>query len=219
MLLTLRQLAFVGLTLGITPTFVLSQNPRNPGKAAGRHPERQAERQAQKHEQQQAARPFAPGGVGRAQVPPRWIERLQEMPPDQQQRFMQNNQHFRNLPPERQAQIRQNLERWNRLTPAQQQELRERRERLERLSPEDRHRLNEEILPRWQQLPADRRQAIRRRLNALSPLNEKDREAKLKDEQFLNGLNPEDRDLLRNLATLRLGPPPDHPEPPNLDEP
>ena len=39
------------------------------------------------------------------------------------------------------------------------------------------------------------------------------REARLKDENFLRGLNPEDVDLLRELSRIRLGPPPEQPPP------
>jgi len=41
-------------------------------------------------------------------LPPKWIEKLRDMPPEQQQRFMENNEQFQKLPPERQQQIRQN---------------------------------------------------------------------------------------------------------------
>jgi hypothetical protein len=160
---------------------------------------------------------FVPGGGPRAgigpAVPPQWMERLHQMPPQDQERFMNNNQRFRNLPPERQAEIRERLRRWNNMPPAQQEEMRRRQRVLEALSPEERRRVREEILPRWQQLPPERRQPIMRRLRALNDMAGAERDALLKDENFLHGLSMEDREMLRELARLRVGsqqePPPD----------
>jgi hypothetical protein len=150
---------------------------------------------------------FMPGrgpGDG-AGVPPQWLERLHQMSPQDQERFMNNNQRFRNLPPERQTEIRQRLRRWNSMTPQQQDEFRRRQRVLESMTPEERKRIREEIMPRWQQLSQDRRQPIMRRLRALNGLTDEERETRLKDEAFLRGLKEEDRELLRELARLRMG--------------
>ena len=73
-----------------------------------------------------------------AGLPPKWVENLREMPPAEQERFLQNNRLFQNLAPERQAQVRKNLENWNQLTPEQRDALRERAEVLERMTPAQR---------------------------------------------------------------------------------
>lgn len=165
---------------------------------------------------------FPPGkmmGPGKmapnAALPPVMLERLREMPPREQERFLRNNQRFRMLSPEQQMQLRQRLRQWNSLTPEQQQAVRENERIWARLSPEQKQRVRQEIMPRWQQLPPERRQAIQRRLHVLRDLNEQQREERLKDEAFLQGLSPEDRDLLRELARLRLGPPPQDEVPPS----
>jgi len=44
-----------------------------------------------------------PGAGNMDNLPPKAFERLQDMPPDKQERFLQNNQRFRNLPPDQQA--------------------------------------------------------------------------------------------------------------------
>ncbi len=146
-------------------------------------------------------------------VPAPWMERLQRMTPAEQERFFNNNERFRNLPPERQAQIRRRLDQWNRLTPEQRQAMVDRERVWQQLTPEQQRHVREEVLPRWQQLPPDRRQPILRRLHALQNLSESEREAKLNDEAFMRGLNPEDRSMLRDLAHLRVGLP--EPPPPN----
>jgi hypothetical protein len=142
-------------------------------------------------------------------LPPKVFQRLQDMPPERQEKFFQNNERFRNLPPDQQARIRQRLQAWNNLTPAQQQEFRERQRVWEQLTPEQRREVQQTLLPRWQQLPPPRRQAIMQRLHQLRDLSESDRQARLNDPSFLGGLGLEDREMLGQLAHLHVGMAPD----------
>jgi len=142
-------------------------------------------------------------------LPPKAMERLQDMPPARQEQFLRNNQRFLSLPPEQQAQIRERLQAWNRLTPGQQQALRDRQNVWERMTPEQQRNVRQSLLPRWQQMPPERRQAILQRLHSLRNMSEADRQAKLNDPAFFEGLNPEDRDMLGQLAHLHVGMAPD----------
>jgi len=148
-----------------------------------------------------------PGERAMEGMPPKWLENLREMPPEEQQRFLQNNQRFQSLAPERQEQIRRNLEKWNSLTPEQRQAIRDRERVLEQMSPDQRQFVRDNLLPRWQQLPMDRRQAIRGRLRMLQRLTPAEREAALNDPRFMKGLNPDEQSLLRDLNSLRNPPP------------
>ena len=152
-----------------------------------------------------------PAGANAKNLPPKAIERLQDMPPERQEKFLQNNQRFQNLPPQQQAQIRQSLQAWNRLTPGQQQDLRERQRVWEQLTPAQQQQVRQILLPRWQQLPPPRRQAILQRLHSLRDLSEAERQTKLSDPAFVEGLNAEDRDMLGQLAHLHVGMAPDSP--------
>ena len=151
-----------------------------------------------------------PAGNGN-KLPPRAIERLQDLPPEKQEQFLRNNQRFNSLPPEQQAQIRQRLQAWNRLTPQQQQALRDRQRVWEQMTPEQRRYVQQSLFPRWQQLPPGRRQAILQRLHSLRDMSEPDRQAKLNDPAFVEGLIPEDREMLGQLAHLHVGMAPDTP--------
>ena len=144
-------------------------------------------------------------------LPPPAIERLQEMPPWRQEQFLRNNQRFLSLPPEQQAQIRQRLQAWNRLTPGQQQALRDRQQVWEQMTPEQQRDVRQSLLPRWQQMPPARRQAILQRLHSLRNMSEADRQGKLNDPAFVEGLSPEDREMLGQLAHLHVGMAPDSP--------
>src|SRR5579872_4615378 len=87
-----------------------------------------------------------PGGDGRALagLPPKWTEKLQDMSPGEQDRFMHNNERFKSLPPKQQAQIRQRLQQWNRLLPDEREVMRDREQAWERMSPEQRQYVRNE---------------------------------------------------------------------------
>jgi hypothetical protein len=144
-------------------------------------------------------------------LPPKAIERLQDMTPQRQEQFFRNNQRFQNLPPQQQAQIRQRLDAWNRLTPEQQQALRDRQSVWEQMTPEQQRNVRQSLLPRWQQMPPMRRQAILQRLHSLRNMDEAERQTKLNDPAFTDGLNPDDREMLGQLAHLHVGMAPDAP--------
>jgi hypothetical protein len=146
-----------------------------------------------------------PGERGMMGLPPKWIERVQDMPPEQQERFLRNNQEFQSLPPWRQQQIRQNLAKWNNLSPEQRQAMRERERIWEQMTPQQQEYVRNTLLPRWQQLPPGRKAVIQRHLRALNGLSDFDREARLNDPYFLQGMSPDERQMLRALARLRIG--------------
>lgn len=141
-------------------------------------------------------------------LPPKWIEKLQDMPPAQQQRFLQNNERFRNLRPQRRAQIRANLERWNSLTPQQKQAARSAETALERMTSQQRAYVRNTLLPKWQALPMDRKKAIRRHLAILSKMSPSTQKTVLNDPKFMAGLSPDEQNMLRNLNSLRTPEPP-----------
>jgi uncharacterized protein DUF3106 len=147
-----------------------------------------------------------PNARGMMGLPPKWVENLRNMSPEEQERFMQNDARFRNLPPERQDQIRRNLDRWNQLTPQQRDALRSRAQVFNRLTPEERAEVQRDLLPRWQKLPQERRELIQGRLRVLGGMTPEERQQKLQDPEFMQGLDSNEQDLLRKLSDLRLGP-------------
>ena len=169
-------------------------------------PERPPERPAERPLERPLVERPAPGP--RADLPPRWVERLQEMSPAEQEKFLNNNARFRSLPPQQQAQIRQRLRTWNNLPPPQRQTLIERERILEQMTPEQRRYVRQTLVPEWQSLPPARRQVVLGKLRDLHDLNDSERTTKLNDESFLSGLSAEERQMLRDLSNLRVGSPP-----------
>lgn len=140
---------------------------------------------------------------GMAGLPPRWIENLREMSPEEQERFLQNNRAFQNLAPLRQAQVRKNLENWNKLSTTERDAIRDREQILERMTPEQREYVRDTLLPRWQEMPQDRRQLINGRLHILQTMGPGAQQAALADPKFMQGLSPDEQSMLRDLNSLR----------------
>lgn len=152
------------------------------------------------------AKPVNPAANPRAAgMPAPWLERLQDMPPAEQERFMNNNERFKNMTPEQQARIRQNLQQWNQLSAQQRQEMRNRQKVWASLTPQEREYVRDTILPRWQNMLPDRKALVSQRLRQLQELDDAQRQAKLNDPAFVEGLNPDEQEMLRSLSRLRVG--------------
>ncbi len=145
-------------------------------------------------------------GRGLAGLPPKWVDRLRDMSPEEQERFMRNNQRFQNLPPQRQAQIRRNLQRWNNLSPTERNAIRDRERIWEQMSPEQRQYVQNVLLPKWQSMPQERRNLINGRMHVLQGMTPSQQEQALKDPRFLRGLSPDEQSMLREVYSLRNPP-------------
>jgi hypothetical protein len=202
----LKLVPFALLLLGIAAQTVSAQN----GERL-----RQWRAQMQAARQQRAKAANGGGGAkGHPNVrameglPPKWVDRVRDMPPDQQQRFLENNEAFKSLPFQRQQQILRNLDNWNKLSPEEKQAAREREALLERMTPEQREYVRNTLLPKWQAMPQDRRQVINRHLAMLRNMSPATQQAALNDPRFMQGLNPDEQSMLRDLNSLRNPPAP-----------
>jgi len=128
------------------------------------------------------------------------------MTPEDQERFLQNNERFRSLPAERQQQIRQNLQKWNRLTPDQKERIRATEQMFEQMSPEQREHVRDELVPKLAQMGPERRLRVIgkwRRLQGMSPA---DQQAALNDPRFMQGLSADEQSMVRDLNSLGNSP-------------
>jgi hypothetical protein len=150
-------------------------------------------------------------GRGGLALPPKFVEKLQDMPPEQQERFMKNNERFKNMPPERQAQIRQNLQRWNSLTPAQRTAMRIQESEFEQMSPQEQQFVRQQVRPAWNGMPQVQRRFMLQHLNQLYALSAPEAQARMSDPAFLQGMSPEQQRMLPYLYRLRVGAAPELP--------
>ncbi len=65
-----------------------------------------------------------------------WLRNTMRLPPQEQQRRLEQDQHFRQLPQQRQQQLRERLQKFNAMQPQQQQRVLNRMEMIEHLRPE-----------------------------------------------------------------------------------
>jgi hypothetical protein len=126
-------------------------------------------------------------------VPPPPQRRFSDLPPQDRQKILDNNNKYRNLPPAQKEELNRRAEQWSRLTPQQQSHIRN------------------DVLPKWKQMPVERRQAIRQRLRVLQNMPESARNQRLNDPRFTQGMSDEDRATLRDLSHLHVGGAPDPP--------
>jgi Protein of unknown function (DUF3106) len=137
-----------------------------------------------------------------ATLPPKFIEKLQDMSPEQRERFMQNNERFKNMSPQRQAEIRQVLQNWNNMTPQQRIQWREQQHVIESMTPAEQRYIRQEMLPQLRAMAPAQRQFLRQHVRQLEGLNDSDRDAKLHDPAFLQGLSPDEQKMLPYLTRL-----------------
>jgi len=130
-----------------------------------------------------------------------FMKRLRELPPDEQERILANDERFRRLPPERQQQIRENLRRWNALGPEQKQMMRERQEIVESLSPAQRQQVRE-VFPQYRRLPPERRQAVMQAFRHLRGLPAGERQRYLASPEVEQRLSPQERNVLEGMNQL-----------------
>ncbi|HXJ18041.1 MAG TPA: DUF3106 domain-containing protein [Candidatus Polarisedimenticolia bacterium] len=210
-----KMLIFLPVLLLVTGFVAQPASAQGRGQQQSRQADNEAAQQERVNgnpESGNGVRPDADGAAGegrpnpRAGLPPRWLDRIRNMSPEEQERFLQNNRRFQALPQDRQDQIRRNLQNWNSLSPKQRAAIRNRERIFERMTPEQRQYVRQSLLPRWQQLPIERRQAIRGRLRLLQRMTRVERAAALDDPRFMRGLSPEEQSLLRDLNLLRNPP-------------
>jgi len=178
------------------------------GNANAYHPPANAEQNVGAGAQRPAGNPQQ-GGTANAnersmsKLPPKWAENLRDRSPEEQERFMQNNERFKSLPPAQQAQIRQKLKDWNNLSQTEQNAMRDRQETWQRMSPEQRQYVQKSLLPKWQSMSADRKALVTGRLHTLQQMNPDQRAEALNDPRFMQGLSPDEQSVLRGLDSVR----------------
>jgi uncharacterized protein DUF3106 len=135
-----------------------------------------------------------------------WLRRYKDVPPNEQERALQNDPQFRHLPPERQQELRQRLQRFSNLPPEQQQRVLNRMETWEHLTPEQKQQARE-IFGQMQQLPPDRRRMVHSAIGDLRAMPSEQREQVINSERFKSMFSPQEREMLRGASRLPLAPP------------
>ena len=165
--------------------------------------------------QHRSPMPFHPPAQGNSQKPSKnsgnnpkpahkmgdWLNEHKDLPPDQQEKLLENDPNFKKLPPERQAELRERLRKFNNLSPEQQQRVRQRMDWLASLKPEQRQQLRE-ANQQLQTLPQDRQVMVHKALRHLRQMDSQQREQEMNSERFKSIFSDKERGILGKLAPI-----------------
>lgn len=181
----------------------------------------QAPRQQTAPRQQQSPRQQpAPRQQGPRQQPPNrqqqvnpqprghagdWLRRYKDLPPQEQERELQNDPGFRRLPPERQQQLRQRLQHFSSLPPQQQLRVLNRMETWEHLTPEQKQQARQ-VFSQMKQLPPARQRMVTTAVRDLRAMPPEQREQIINSPRFRGMFSDQERELMRGAARLPLAP-------------
>ena len=144
---------------------------------------------------------------------PQWMERHQNLTPDQQQRALENEPGFRQLPPQTQQRMRERLSQLNALPPQQRAHVLERAEQMEHLNPQQRQQVRG-AMAQLGSLPPDRRRTVARAFRDLREMPPQQRQAFMNSEYLQRELSPSERGTLTNLMAVEPLLPAQHPAEP-----
>lgn len=134
-----------------------------------------------------------------------WLRRYKDMPPDEQERALQNDPAFRRLPPERQQQLRQRLQHFSDLPPQQQLRMLNRMETWEHLTPEQKQQARQ-VFGQFRQLPPDRQRMVKTAVNDLRNMPPDQRDKIINSDRFKGMFSDQEREMMRGATHLPLAP-------------
>ena len=151
---------------------------------------------------QRMSEPPAPRQPGHAGD---WLRRYKDLPPDEQEKALQNDSNFQKLSPARQQVLRERLQRFSSLPPQQQLRVLNRMETWEHLTPEQKQQARQ-VYKQMQQLPPDRRRLVHKAIDDLRAMPPDQREQIIRSDRFKGTFSEPERDLMRGATRLPLAP-------------
>jgi uncharacterized protein DUF3106 len=134
-----------------------------------------------------------------------WLRKYGNLPPSQQEQKLQSDPVFRSLTPEKQQSLLNRLRNFNSLTPSKKQQVLNRMERYEHLTPEQ-QRQADGLYKEYRSLPADQQTQVSQAYRQLQKMTPDQREQYFNSDEFRNGMNDEQRSLLRGMSELYPNP-------------
>ena len=144
--------------------------------------------------------PSTPRPVIRGQGPRNgdWLRGTMQLPPQEQQKKLQQDQHFRQLPPQRQEQLMNRLHNFNSMPPQQRQRILNRMEMIERLKPEQQNQAHE-LYGQFRTLDPQRKDVMRRTLRQMRGMPPDARERMLNSPDMQSRYSPQEIQMLRGF--------------------
>ncbi len=130
-----------------------------------------------------------------------WLQRHSNMPPQQQERALQNEPGFNRLNPEMQQKLMNRLRQINRMPPNQRQRTLDHIEAMERLTPQMRQEVRTSVQD-FHALPEDRQRLVRKAFRDLREYPPEQRSALMNSGQFQAQFTPHERTILGNILAV-----------------
>ena len=141
-----------------------------------------------------------------------WLLRHKDLPPDQQEKLLENDPYFKKLTPQRQAELRERLRKFNSLPPAERERAVRRMQYMASLTQDQRKQIrdaNQEL----QKLPKDRQVMVHKALRHLRTMDKQGREQVYNSDQFKTTFSDQEQTILKDLSEIRPPEPPHAPAP------
>ena len=140
-----------------------------------------------------------------------WLQRNQNLTPEQQEKALQSEPGFSRLPPETQQKLLNRLRQINRMPPNQHQRTLDWIEAMEHLSPQMRQQVRASV-QEFRTLPVDRQRLMKKAFRDLRDYPPEQRQAMMNSGQFQAQFTPQERQILSNILAVepyqprKLGP-------------
>lgn len=130
-----------------------------------------------------------------------WLRNTMQLPPQEQQRKLEQDQHFQQLPPQRQEQLRNRLQNFNSMPPQQQQRVLNRMEMIEHLKPEQ-QRQAQSLFGQFRGMDPQRKDVMRRTLRQMRAMPPNARERMLNSPEMQSRYSPQEIQMLRGFNDI-----------------
>ncbi len=134
-----------------------------------------------------------------------WLRKYKDLPPDQQQKALENDPQFRKLPPDRQVLLQQQLRRFSALPPQRQKIILQRMETWEHLTDAQK-KAAKTVFTKIRQLPPARRKLMTSAVRELRKMDPQQREQALDSAEYRGKFSNQELDLLKGVLKLPLAP-------------
>ena len=130
-----------------------------------------------------------------------WLQRHQNLTPEQQEKALQSEPGFKELPPETQQRLLNRLQQLNRMPPEQRQRMLDHIEAMEHLTPQMRQQVRASIQD-FRTLPPDRQRLVRKAFRDLREYPPEQRTAMMNSPKFQAQFSPQERSILGNILAV-----------------
>ena len=134
-----------------------------------------------------------------------WLRKYGNLPPTEQEQQLQRDPGFRSLPAEKQNQLLDRLRNFNSNPPEKKAQILDRMETFEHMTPVQQANARN-LFQQYHNLPEDQRNKVSQAYRRLRGMPPEARNQLLNSDEFRNNFSDEQRDLLRGMTDLNVGP-------------